>query len=935
MKKILGFFVMMAYAIIGNAQNFKMDSEVRTGKLDNGLTYYIRHHAEPRQRAYFYIAQKVGAIQEEPQQRGLAHFLEHMAFNGTKHFPGTSLRSYLEEIGVKFGNDLNAYTATDETVYNIDNVPTSREGAIDSCLLILHDWSHFLTLADKDIDEERGVIHEEWRSRNSASQRMAERMLPVIMANSKYSDAMPIGNMDIVMNFKPQTLRDYYEKWYRPDLQGIVVVGDIDVNMVEKKIKKIFADIAAPAKNAAKRVYYPVPDNDEPIVFIGKDKEMTSSSVTFYFKHDVTPRNDRGSHQYAINKLYDNFAYEMFHDHTRDIAQTANSPFSLAYLRIGDYYISNTKKALSAIVSSENGKEKVLKATEAMLRELFRVRRHGFTASEFDRYRKDMLSALDRSLKNKDKRQSGKLALECVRHFLDNEPLPSIEEEVAFWKETLPKLKVEDMNRYFSSLFNEGMKNVVIAATGPEKDSLELPTAQELLALYKKIEQEDIAPYVDVVNDKPFLPVEPTTGSIVKKWTDKDSLEHYQLSNGVRVVVKKTSFKEDEILMQSMAHGGLSTLEAKDYKYGQLINMMTAVEGWGNYNLADMNKAFIGVNASIDAGIADNYQSIAGSSSVKDLGVMLQQAHAAFLYPHKDSEAFGALVKRLRNGLAEGKDKPQRAFADSLSMALYGNNPYCEDLTEEELDNVDYDKLLAIYRQMFSNASDFTFTFVGNVDNDSLEHYLVKYIASLPVTGKSTKARPIMTIKQGTRSCEFEKEEETPKSTIAIYYTAPNTFNRKDDTMASILGQILNIIYTKTIREEAGAAYSVGVGAKVDYYPQELLKLIVRYTTDPKSKDLSIKLVDDGLRQLAEQGPDEKDLAKVKEYLLKIDHSNRSVNSYWQYVLSYEWNHGFSYSEGYIQEIKNITANDIQTMAKKLLNGSQIKVVMSSPQNKK
>lgn len=932
MKRILSLFILATLCTAIHAQLFQQDPDVKIGKLKNGLTYYIRHNEEPKERAYFYIAQKVGAIQEEPHQRGLAHFLEHMCFNGTTHFPGNRLREYLESIGVKFGADLNAYTAVEETVYNIDNVPTKVAGAIDSCLWILHDWSHDLTLDGEEIDKERGVIQEEWRSRNTASQRLNEAMMPVIMAGSKYTDAMPIGSMDIVMNFDHQALRDYYQKWYRPDLQAIVIVGDVNVAEVEAKIKKIFADIPKPKKNAAKREYYPVPDNKEPIYFLGTDKEMSSPTVRFFFKHDETPRDQRNTREYMINSLFNGYIYAMYHDHTRDIAQRPNSPFSLAYIRDGVFFLANTKRSLTATAGCHNGKGDIIKGTEAMLRELFRVRKHGFTQSEFDRYRKETLVGLDNRLKDLDKRRSSGFVNEYVRHFLDCAPIPTVQEEVAFWKEELPKLTVDDMNNYFRSLFKADDSNIVIVIDGPKNDSIVYPTKEEMMALYHRVEAEDIEPYVDQVSDLPFLPKEPVPGKIVSEKTDADGLIHLELSNGAKVIVMKTDHKKEEILMQAMAHGGASRYTPEQYKQVQLLNMTTQVMGWGNYNLADMEKKFVGVNASVQSGIEDNYQTVAGSCMPKDLKYLLEKAHAAFLYPHKDADAFGALVERLKRNTRQSKGRPNQEYGDSVRVTLYGDDPYTKNMEPEDYDHVNLDSLIAMYKERFADASNFTFTFVGNVDVEALKPLLEQYIASLPATYKHEEARPIKVIRYGSRSCQFTKEQETPKANITYTYIAPTKFDRKNSTVASILGQVLTIIYTKTIREEAGAAYSVSAGATVDYYPQEQERISVRFPTDPKTLDLAIRLIDEGIEEVAKNGPAEEDVNKVKEYLLKVYEGNITVNRYWQYCLSYKWNHnGEDYDKGYAEMIRSISPKDVQQMAQHILQtGSRILVTMST-----
>lgn len=931
MKRITTIILMLFCTLITiNAQQlFQRDKNVRIGKLSNGLTYYIRHNAEPKDRAYFYIAQKVGAIQEAPDQRGLAHFLEHMAFNGTKNFPGTSLRTYLETIGVKFGADLNAYTATDETVYNIDNVPTTVSGAIDSCLLILHDWSHNLTLADDAINEERGVIQEEWRARNSAMQRINEQMMPVIMAGSKYSDAMPIGNMDIVMHFKPQTLRDYYAKWYRPDLQGIVVVGDVDVNQIEAKIKNVFADIKAPGKNAAKRIYYPVPDNKSPIYFLGKDKELTSPSVQFFFKSDVTPRDKRNSREYMVNSLFGNFFYNMFHDRTREIAQTPNAPFSLAYARVGNYFLANTKRSLTAIVSCHSTRDGITNGVRALLEELFRVRRYGFTETEFDRYRKDMLVSLDNLMKEKDKRQSTTFVNEYVRNFLDGEPMPSLNDEVAFWRQELPKLTAEDMNHWFSSLFKANDENIVIAITAPQTDSLNIPNKEQMLALYHEVEHSNLMPYVDQINTLPMLPHEPVAGTIVSEVKDKKGRDVWMLSNGAKVIIKRTNYKEDQILVQQLSKGGYSLYSPEDYRLGPIMGMASAVVGLGNWNLADLQKNTTGITAHVQGGIAENYQSVAGSCSPKDIKYLLEMMHAAIRYPNKDEKAFAALMERLEKSSRESEGKPSQVYGDSIRATFYGDNPYAKELKAEDYKKIDYNHLLDLWKQSFADASSFTFTVIGNVDIDSLRPYVCKYLASLPATYQNPQAKPVLTYKPGSRTNIFKKKQETPKASLYIVYQAPCDFSLKNELVASILGQVLTIKYTQTIREEAGAAYSPNAGAKVDYFPSEVAKVIVRFPTSPETLQKARELVDKGLDEIIKDGPTQTDVNKVKEYLLKTIQGNRTVNEYWQFVMSYEWNHNADYDEPYEQVLNSITLKDIQQMAKKIKAGQRLECDMT------
>ncbi|MDE7073983.1 MAG: insulinase family protein [Odoribacter sp.] len=908
-----------------------IDPNVRIGKLPNGLTYYLRHNAEPEKRAYFYIAQKVGSIQEEPEQRGLAHFLEHMCFNGTKHFPGNSLIHYLERIGVKFGADLNAYTAVDETVYNIDNVPVTVEGAIDSCLYILHDWSNDLLLDPEEIDKERGVIQEEWRMRNDARQRLNEALLPVAYPNSKYADCMPIGSMEVVMNFKPQTLRDYYEKWYRPDLQGIVVVGDIDVAEVEAKIKHIFADIPAAPADAAERIYYPVEDNEEPIVFIGSDKEFAGPFVSFYFKHDGRKREEMNCAEALIETFLDNTIYSAFHDRTSVIAQKPGSPFGFAFVKNSNFLVSGTKEALGAFVNCHDANGDIEKGTRALLQEVFRVYRHGFTASEFERAKKDFLVGIEKVLKEKDKRSSNSYVQRYVRHFLDNAPIPSLEEECALFQEIVPQLTVEDLNRRFNSFISD--RNMVIVAQMPQNDTLRIPEADVFLNIYQEVKEEKLEPYVDQVSSLPFLPKEPLAGKIVKEETTADGEIHMTLSNGARVWVRKTDFKKDEIKMQALSRGGASLFPTSMYKYNSLLNMATMIGGWGNYTLSEQSKAFTGIHAEVSSHITDNFEIIEGACSPDDMKYMFEMTHAAFLYPHKDTDAFGALVERLKRNTTNSKDKPTSVYADSVQVTVYGKTAYTQDMTEEDYDNVDYDRLLELYKERFSDASGFTFCLVGNIDVNALRPYVEKYLASLPSSYRHEKWVPVKTVLKGARTCEFEQEEETPKSTVSMVYTAACPFTLKNVIVGSMLGEVLRLIYTRTIREEAGVAYSVGAGCAVEYYPEELAKISVRFSTSPEKKDLAVSLVDAGIKELMVKGPSLESLNKVKEYILKTHESNRQVNAYWLYDMTFRLNHpGMEYTEVYADVVKGITVKDIRKMAREFVkHNNRILVTMTTP----
>lgn len=908
-----------------------VDPTVRMGKLSNGLTYYIRKNALPEKRAFFYIAQKVGSIQEEPQQRGLAHFLEHMCFNGTKHFPNNNLIQYLEKIGVKFGENLNAYTSIEETVYNIDNVPVTAPGAIDSCLWILHDWSNDLTLDPKEIDKERGVINEEWRMRSSAQQRLQQKAEPIVMAGSKYSDASPIGTMDVVMNFKPETLRDYYEKWYRPDLQGIVVVGDVNVDEIEAKIKQIFSDIPA-QPNAAKRIYYPVPDNKEPIVFIGQDKELTNTAAMVFFKHDIMPDSLKTNMQYFVMQYMNDIAQNMLSARFREILQKANPPFVGAEAGDGNFYTAKTKGAFTGYVACKDNE--VEKGVAAMLREIMRVKQHGFTASEYTRARTDYLRQLESMYNERDKQESNKYVDRYVRNFLDNEPNMSIDQEYTLTNQIAPNIPVEAINQYIPQLIEND--NMVVILQAPEKAGIKLPTKDELLKVISDVKAEKTTAYVDKVSNEPLMKIKPKAGKIVSiKQNPTFGTTEMVLSNGAKVIIKKTDFKKDEINMSAMSKGGSSLFPEKDMINIKTLNDVAGLGGLGKFSNIELQKVLSGKMASASAKVGLTTESVSASCSPKDVETMMQLTYLTFTSPRKDAEAFESYKTRLKAQLKNMELNPDMALNDTIRKALYMNSPRTLRLKENMVDKINYDQILNMYKNRFADASDFTFFIVGNADANALKPYIEQYIASLPSLHKKEAAKPTMFMRTGIYTNEFTKVQETPKSTIIYLYSGNTPYNLKNDIMASMLGQILDIVYTKTIREDAGAAYSVGVQASMDYFPKQQVLLEISFPTAPEKKDLAMKLTKEGIEDLIAKGPEEASLNKVKEFMLKKHAEDVKENSYWMGTLTEQWLTGVNSDKDYDAIVKSITTKDLQNFASAMYKqNNRIIVSMTSPAKK-
>ena len=904
------------------------DPAVRIGKLDNGLTYYIRHNELPADRADFYIAQKVGSIQEEQNQLGLAHFLEHMCFNGTTHFPGDALRHYLETIGVKFGENLNAYTSVEETVYNISNVPVQTPGAIDSCLLILHDWSNDLTLDPKEIDKERGVINEEWRMRMTADQRLLEKALPVLFAGTKYATCFPIGTMDVVMNFPYQALRDYYEKWYRPDLQGLVIVGDIDVDAVEAKIKQMFADIPA-QPDAAKREYYPIPDNKEPIIYIGKDKEQPYVQAIIMCKHDVTPDEQKNNAGYLMELYAKNLISNMLYARLNELMQTANPP----YIAAGAYDnsilgVTKTKAAFTGVaVCQENN---IKQGFTAVLREMERARRFGFTESEYARARAEFLRQIESLYNERDKRRNDQFVNEYVRLFLDNEPAPGIETEYALYNQLAPAIPVDLINKLMPTLMPEDNRLVVFMA--PDKEGLALPTEADLKAWMQEVAAEELTPYVDKVSDEPLMKEAPKGGTIVSETQDeKLGTVNLTLSNGVKVIIKKTDFKADQILMKGVSFGGSSL-----FPDSEVINIegldAVSVGGLGNFNAIDLEKVLAGKKASVSFGIGDKTETVNGSCSPKDFETMMQLTYLTFTAPRRDDEAFASFKNRARASLENQEMDPMTAFSDSITYALNMGHPRTLRLKADQIDRMDYNKILAMYNDRYQDAGDFTFILVGNVDVEAMKPLIATYLGGLPATGrKETFKDNHIEWRKGEYKNVFNRPQETPKATNFVCYTGTCDYTLKNTVLMDMLGQILDIVYTATVREDEGGAYSVFAGGNLNKYPTPRAGLQIIFETAPEKRERMMEIIFAQLENIAKNGPKAEDLAKVKEFMLKKHAEDLKENRYWLSTLDEIFYTGMNPADGYEQVVESITEEDIRLFTANLLDqGNEIEVSMVS-----
>ena len=910
-----------------------VDKNVRIGQLDNGLTYYIRHNKLPENRAEFYIAQKVGSILEEPQQRGLAHFLEHMAFNGTKNFPGDDkglgVIPWCETVGIKFGTNLNAYTSIDETVYNISNAPIDRTGVLDSCLLILHDWSNYILLKDDEIDKERGVIREEWRSRNSGMLRVYTDLLPTIYQGDKYADCMPIGSIDVINNFPYKDIRDYYHKWYRPDLQGIVIVGDIDVDTVEAKLKAVFADVQKPV-NPAERTYYPVADNKEPIVAIGTDKEVDDPSIEIYFKQDATPDSEKNNVGYLASQYMTSMISSMLDARLSELVQSANPPFTRASSDYSDFFVAKTKEAFALSASSKaDGIETALKT---LLQETERARRFGFTESEYARARANYLQSLESAYNEREKTKHGSYVREYVQNFLNGEPIPGIEAKYAMMNQLAPNIPLQAMNMVMQQLVPDSNQVVIIA--GPAKEGLKYPTKEEVISLLKGMKDLDLQAYVDKVSDEPLMKEAPKGGKIIsEKEGDIYGSTKLVLSNGVTVYVKKTDFKADEIRMKGTSLGGKSIFPDKDALNFAVMDNVIAVGGLGNFSQVDLTKVLAGKKVSVNAGLGATTENVFGTCSPKDFETMMQLTYLTFTAPRKDAEAFESFKNRMKAQLESAQANPLSSINDSLQKAMYNNHPRVVMMKPEMVDQIDYDRILEMYNDRFKDASDFTFYFVGNIDLETAKPLIAEYLGALPaINRKETFKDTKMSIRKGVYKNEYAKEQQTPTATIVFLYSGKAPYTLKNDILLSFATQVLDMVYTEEVREKEGGTYGVNCYGDLQKYPKEQLLLQIVFQTDPAKKDKLAGIVVDELKKLAAEGPSDVHLQKVKEYMLKKYADNQKGNGYWMNNLNDYFYYGMDMTEGYTDIVNSITAKDIQKFVSDLLKqGNEIEVTMTVP----
>lgn len=922
--------IMFVTATVLSAQQnppVPIDPKVRYGKLDNGLTYYIRHNQQPKERAEFYIAQNVGAILENDDQNGLAHFLEHMCFNGTKNFPGKGIINYFESIGVKFGSNINAYTSLDETVYNLSDVPTIREGIIDSALLVLHDWSGFVLLEEDEIDSERGVIFEEWRTGAGADRRMWKESNKLKYPGSQYAKRDVIGDTAVINNFSYQTLRDYYRKWYRPDQQAILVVGDVDVDAIEGKIKTMFADIKA-KENAGERPVYPIENNVEPIIAVVKDPEARMTRIELEYKHDVLPMEVKLSMAGYMKGVIDNLISTMMGYRIDEITQQADAPFVGGYVYYGQ--LVKSKDAFQFLTVPKEGNE--LTGLKAMLLESEKMKRFGFTNSELERAKTDLLKRIENAYNDRDNQKNRNLVREYYRHFLDGEPIPGIEWEFETLKQILPMLSVDMLNQVAKSYVTD--ENLIVSFMAPEKSSVNIPSNDQILAAIDEAKKAELTAKAEEDMNKPLIEKAPKAGK-VKKVTENSSFgtTEWKLKNGVTVVFKPTDFKNDEILLSAYSYGGLSKVKnVDDLPSAAVAPNVVSSNGLGEYNQIELNKLLTGKIASVSPYISQYSEGFSGNSSVADFETMLQLIYLNFTAPRKDDNAFGALMNMLRTSLANRSSDPRYAFSDSVSLTMTGRNPRTVILDLKTAEKIDQDKALAIFKQRFASPADFTFVFTGNIDKDNPEtkKAILTYLGGIKAKKIIEKYDDDMVRKpQGKVNNYFKQEMKINKSSNFILYNAKIPYDIQSRVTMNAIGSILNIRYLESIREKEGGSYGVGVRGGINNTPIDEATIMMQFDTDPEKQQKLMGIIHSEVNEIVVNGPREDDLQKVKENLLKKLEEDLRENSWWQSAVVLYYQDKINLVNDYKNAVEALTPSLIQSTLKSVTDqGNVIEVVM-------
>ena len=925
MKKLISLFSIFLFIIslsFLNAQtnDLPVDKEITVGELENGIKYYIKQNKKPEKRAELYLIVSAGSVLENDKQLGLAHFVEHMAFNGTKNFKKNELINYLESIGIKFGPELNAYTSFDQTVYML-TVPTDSIEILAKGFLVLEDWAHNQAFDPTEIDKERGVIVEEWRLGRGAQMRMLDKQLPILFKDSKYAERLPIGKKEIIESFDHQTLIDFYKDWYRPDLIAVAAVGDFDVKEIEGYIKKHFEKIPYPDQINEKE-FFPIPKHNETYFAIASDKEAIYSTIAVYYKRD--PEIVKTLDDYK-NFITHQMFYSMLNDRLTELTTMADPPFSYGYAGNSKFVKSADVSFLVAVVK-EGGIEK---GFDALLSEAERVKDHGFTSTELERQKTNQLRMIEKRRDEKDKTESRELMQDFVSNYLYDEPLIGIDNQFELYNSLIPQITLEEVNKISAELLKP--ENRVVLVSVPEKEGVEIPTEVELSKVIEKVSNEKIGAYVDKVQVKPLIGVNPNPSPIVEsKQIEELGITEWKLGNGVKVIIKPTDFKNDEIVFSAFSPGGSSLVSDEDFLSANNAASLIQESGIGSYSKTELDKYLTGKIVSVYPYIGFYDEGLGGSTSPKDIETFFQLIYSYFTEPKIDSTAFLSYKSKIMTWLTNMGNEPSVAFRDTLDVTLANYHFRNRPLTVKMLDEINLNKSISIYKDRFADASDFTFVFAGNIDLSTFKPLVETYLGGLPSLTRNEK--PI-DLKYSNIKGEINKEVFKgieQKSSVAIAYVGNMKWSRKDEYTLESLMDVLNIKLREAVREEKGGTYGIGAYHQIYRIPESHYSININFGCNPERVNELVSTVFQVLDSIKTFGPDAAVMTKIKEIQKRQREINLKKNSFWKGVVSnyVQYNENPVELLNYNNWVDEITAEEIKQAAKQYLNQDVVKIVL-------
>lgn len=902
-----------------------VDPHVRTGALSNGIRYYIRKNEKPEARAQLRLVVNAGSILENNDQQGLAHFVEHMAFNGTKHFQKQELVNFLESIGMRFGADINASTSFDETIYMLE-VPTDSSAVLDSAFLVLHDWATALSFNHEEIDKERGVVEEEWRLGRGASQRMQEEQFPILFKGSRYAERLPIGKKAVLDTFHYNTLTNFYHDWYRPDLMAVVAVGDFNVNSIEQHIKNSLGEIGN-KPDEPKRKLYPVPDNDSTLYAIASDPEARNSSVNLYYKLPVEVQKTVGDYRdWIAEQLYNT----LLNQRLQELTLQDNPPFAAAYstkyqmVRTKEFYI------LGAYVK-DNG---IPRGLAALMTEARRVEEHGFTQSELERGKKMLLRNMKQAYTERNKTESSRYASEYIRAYLYHEPIPGIAYEYHIYQKWLSSITLDGVNQLANKWI--GNHHSVVLASSPEKAGVTVPTKKRLATVIDSVAVLNVQPYNDQVAAGSFIETAPKSSRVVNTKTYDDlGVTEWTLGNGVRVVLKPTDFKNDEIRFSSFSPGGTSLVPDSNLIAAETAASIVRQSGVGNFNRIELQKKLADKVVSVSPSINNLTEGISGSASSSDMETMFQLIYLYFTAPRKDSNAYNAYKSRLETVYQNRSASPEAAFQDTITATLIQYYPRSMPFTLQDINELNLDKSLRIYKNRFADAGDFTFFIVGNFTLENIKPLVEEYLGGLPSIKRSEQ--------WGTETYSYPdgviqntvKRGREPKSMSSINFTGDFDWSPENEYVANSMLNVLRIKLRERIREDLGGSYGVSVSGRFAHYPKERYRISITFGSDPNRVEELTKAMYSVIDSLKRFGTTDEYLSKVREMQLREYQTNLKENSYWLYSLRSDY---YDHINPEVildrqKQIEQLSLNDIQQAAKQYLNENRIVRVVLYPQD--